>query len=102
MRVGTRANEDVRACEDIENGSVKLSYNLLIVSPRANEPDRTTGALALLFGVEFVDMVRVNFENESEKRDEVGTSGSRSNPETHIRAKASTLLLVSLDANYWV
>lgn len=100
-RVGTRAKEGVRACEDSENGFFKLSYNLLIVSPRANEPDRIMGALTLPFEAEFVDMVRANLANESENRDDVGTSGSRSNPETHIRAKASTLLLISLDADYW-
>ena len=102
MRVGTRANEGVRACEDSKNGCFKLSYNLLIVNPRANEPDRITEAFALPSRAECVDMVRANMENESENRDEVGTSGSRSNPETHIRAKASTLLLISLDADHWV
>ena len=95
MRVGTRANEDVRPCEDSENGFVRSLYTLRNVSPRANEPDRVMGALMLLFEAWFLDMVRRNLANESENRDEVGTSGSRSNPEIHIRAKASTLSLIS-------
>ena len=95
MRVGTRANEGVCAREDNENGFVRLSYTLRNVSPRASEPDRITGGLALLVVTAFVDMVRRNLENESENRDEVGTSGSRSNPVTHIRVNTSTLSLVS-------
>ena len=81
---------------------VRFSYNLLIVNPRANEPDCITEAFALPSRAECVDMVRANMENESKNRDEVGTSGSRSNPETHIRAKALMLLLISLDADHWV
>jgi len=102
MRVGTRANEGVRACEDSENGFARLSKTLFIVNPRANEPDRTMGALTLPFEAEFVDMVRAKLENESENKDEVGTSGSRSNPEIHIRARASILLRLSEDAYHRV
>lgn len=60
------------------------------------------GALTLPFEAEFVDMVRANLENDSENKDEVGTSGSRRNPEIHIRAKASILLRISEDAYHWV
>ena len=63
---------------------VRLSYNLLIVNPHANELDCITEAFALLSRAECMDMVWANMENESKNRDEVGISGSRSNPKTHI------------------
>lgn len=73
-----------------------LPTTLLNVYPRFNERDLPRGALTLLCGAEFVDMVRDNLENEN--RSDVDTSGSKTNPVRHIRPKASILWQISDDA----